>query len=186
VLRPEEAAAVEASLAGLSVKPGEKLYQTAAAICGGLTTPLRLDKVGFARAVVEALSEEADEDLRTQTLNNFQQLFGLLATAQRAAIRESGRERIRRAIKRFMRSFLLDHPNSATKRAVNALLEDIEGQLTSVTEETERVRAAIRLIRAEFSLTEEPAASVEKFDELKQRLDSLSYEGMRAVQRQSP
>ncbi|RFZ67732.1 hypothetical protein DE4576_02246 [Mycobacterium marinum] len=181
VLQQEDAAALAESIAALTVKPGEKLYATAEAVCGGLKTPLRLDKVGFARAIVEALSEDADEELRTQTLNNFQQLFALLAQAQRAAIRKNGRERVRRAIRRFKRAFLRDYPTSATRRAVNNLLEDIEGQLISVTEETERMRAAIRLIRADFSLNEEPAAQVEDYDGLRRRLDALTYEGVRAV-----
>ena len=43
------------------------------------------------------------------------------------------------------------------------------------------MRAAIRLIRADFSLTEEPAAQVEDYDGLRQRLDALTYEGVRAV-----
>jgi hypothetical protein len=44
------------------------------------------------------------------------------------------------------------------------------------------MRALIRSIRKDFKLTEEPAAKVDGFDDLAQRLTQLTYEGVRSAQ----
>ena len=87
-----------------------------------------------------------------------------------------------RTVSRFRSGFLRDHQKTASRREVNKLLEDIESQLTEVTDETESMRSAIRLIRADFKLTEEPGAPVDDFEALVERLAHLTYEGVRAAQ----
>lgn len=182
VLAPVEAEAVRAAVRELTVPAGEKLYKFAAKSCQDLPCALRLDKVGFARAALVALERDASPELRSTALGNFEQLFGLITRAQRDAVRKNGRERVHRTVSRFRSGFLRDHPKTAARREVNKLLEDIESQLTEVTDETENMRSAIRLIRADFKLAEEPGAPVDDFETLVERLAHLTYEGVRAAQ----
>lgn len=182
VLAPAEAEAVRAAVTELTVPAGEKLYKFAATICAELPSALRLDKVGFARAALDVLERDATPELRAAVLKNFEQLFALVARAQRDAVRKNGRERMHRTVSRFRNGFLRDHEKTASRREVNKLLEDIESQLTEVTDETESMRSAIRLIRADFKLTEEPGAPVDDFEALVERLAHLTYEGVRAAQ----
>lgn len=182
VLAPAEAEAVRTAVTQLTVPAGQKLYKFAATICEELPSALRLDKVGFARAALDVLERDATPELRAAVLRNFEQLFALVARAQRDAVRKNGRERMHRTVSRFRSGFLRDHQKTASRREANKLLEDIENQLTEVTDETESMRSAIRLIRADFKLTEEPGASVEDFGALVERLAHLTYEGVRAAQ----
>jgi predicted ATPase len=181
VFSPEVAGKLQAALPTLAVPAGEKLYKTAENACAALTPSLRLDKVGFARAVLACL-EDAPDDLRDTTIGNFEQLFALLVSAQRDAVRKNGREKTRRTITRFNRAFFRDHKSGASRAAVTDLLEDIESQLSEVTEETEEIRASIRMIRADFKLKDEPASQVADFEELREALDRLPNVGVLAAQ----
>ncbi|GAB2571325.1 ATP-dependent nuclease [Kribbella endophytica] len=182
VLAPEEAAKVEATAIELTIEPGEKLFKTAEAVCKTLPHPLRLDKVGFARAVLHSLEHKGDDDLRSRTLANFQVLFDRVNKAQRQAVRANSRERVRRTLRRFVDAFRRDHPASALNRDVEALLEDVEGQLTEVTDETEELRSAVRLIRSDFKLEDAPGAPVASYNQLLVRLAALPDTGVRVAQ----
>lgn len=182
VLGPEKAADVQAADIKLAIQPGKKLFKTAEAACKELPSPLRLDKVGFARAVLHTLEHRADEELTGRTLANFQVLFDRVNKAQRQAVRSNNREQVRRTLRRFVDAFLRDHSATALRRDVEALLEDVEGQLIEVTDETEGVRSAIRLIRSDFHLAETPGAAVGEYDELKAQLAALPYGGVRAAE----
>lgn len=182
VLDGATAESVKSEFSTLEVPDGKKLFKAAEAACAALSTPVRLDKVGFARATLTALAQDANPELRSTTLGNFEKLFGLITTAQRGAIRKNERERTSRMVSRFRKAFVRDHPAASTRREVDNLLEDIEGQLTEVTDETEAMRSEIRLIRKDYSLADEPALTVDNFDDLLDRLNRLTYEGVRSVQ----
>ncbi|GAA4726584.1 hypothetical protein GCM10025782_26230 [Pedococcus ginsenosidimutans] len=182
VLSPEDAAQIATTVTAVPVAAGQKVFKAAEAACKAAGTTLRLDKVGFARAVLHCLEHEADKDLRAVTIGNFEQLFTRIDRAQRQAVRSNGRERVRRTLNRYKDSFLRDHPTSALRRDVEGLLEDIEHQLTEVTDETERVRKDMRLIRKDFDLAAEPGAILENYDEFRERLEALPYGGVQAVQ----
>lgn len=128
------------------------------------------------------MEHEASEELRALTTANFEQLFIRIDKAQRQAVRSNGRERVRRTLTRHKDAFLRDHRTSALRRDVEGLFEDIEHQLTEVTDETERVRKDMRLIRRDFDLAAEPGAVVENYDDFKERLEALPYGGVQAVQ----
>jgi hypothetical protein len=182
VLSTKDAEAIKTQVQKLEPVAGAKLYKTAEASCAALPEGLRLDKVGFARAVLETLENDAPDPILEQTLANFEQLFTELARAQREAIRRNSRERVRRTIARFNRAFLRDHPFGAKRHEVVALLEEIESQLVEVTDETEQIRTNMRLLRTEFALAEEPESNVGTFDVLVERLNDLQYAGLREAQ----
>jgi hypothetical protein len=185
VLSSEHAKSVRSSITDLEVPEGKKLFKTLEAQAKALTRPLRLTKVGFARGVLEALEHEAGAELAQQTIDNFEVLFGRIRAAQREAVRRNGRERVRTTVRRLLDAFKRDHPKAVTRRGVTALLEEISAQLTDVSEENEKLRSAIRRVRADFDLADEPTTLVDDFAGLLARLDSLPYAGVRAVQDES-
>ncbi|MEN4478222.1 AAA family ATPase [Mycolicibacterium cosmeticum] len=182
VLSAEQAKAVRSAATELVVPEGAKLFKTLKTQAAALPRPVRLTKVGFARGVVEALETDAGEELIQQTVNNFEVLFTRIRTAQREAVRRNARERVRTTVRRLVEAFKRDHPKSVTRRDVAALLEDVTSQLVEASEENERLRSAIRKIRADFDLLDEPASHVGDLAALLTRLESLPYEGVLAVQ----
>lgn len=182
VLSPEDADKVATTVTTVAVAAGQKVFKAAEAACRTAGTELRLDKVGFARAVLYCLEHEADQELTAVTVANFEQLFARIDKAQRQAVRSNSRERVRRTLTRHKDAFLRDHQTSALRRDAENLFEDIEHQLTEVTDETERVRWDMRLIRRDFDLATKPGSSIENYDAFKERLQALPYGGVQAVQ----
>ncbi|WP_449279171.1 ATP-dependent nuclease [Leucobacter sp. GX0328] len=182
VLPPEDADKVATTVTAVPVVAGQKVFKAAEAACRAAGTELRLDKVGFARAVLYCLEHKADQELTAITVANFEQLFARIDKAQRQAVRSNSRERVRRTLTRHKDAFLRDHQVSALRRDAESLFEDIEHQLTEVTDETERVRRDMRLIRRDFDLATEPGQIIENYDAFKERLQALPYGGVHAVQ----
>ena len=119
---------------------------------------------------------EAAAGLRETTMANVEQLFTLTSKAQRQAVRSNSRERVRRTLNRYKNAFRRDHPTSALRRDAESLLEDIESQLIEVNEETEQVRASIRMTRSDFKLAEESGAGIDDYENFSLAL-RLSHAG---------
>ena len=185
VLPKSDAELVCSKLTSVAPAAGEKLYKAAERGCAELPEALRLDKVGFARAVLAVLEDDSSVEARDTVFKNFETLFALVAKAQREAVRNNGRERVERTVTRFRKSFFRDHPTTSTRRDANALLEDIDAQLRETTDETESMKAEIRMIRRDFHLVEEAGSPVEGYEEFIARLNQLTYGGVRAVQTES-
>ena len=185
VLSAEDAAIVAGALGTIAPSAGQKLYEaTQAAVKAaskGASSPLRLGKVAFARAVMHALEHEVDETDRDRVISNFEVLFGRLNEAQRLAMRENDHERTSGIINRAKKNFWRNHPKVATKRDVQSLLEDMESKIPDSGFEAETMRAAIIKMRSDFKLAHEPMTLVEDFDQLRNRLDALAYAGQREV-----
>ena len=186
VLSADDAATLAANLTGIAPQPGQKLFkaaeEAAKAASPHADRPLRLDKVGFARAVLEAVEHDADDELRSHALNNFAALFRRLDKAQRDAMRKNNRDRTSKVLNRLRKNFIKDHPKTVTRRDVEEFLDTIIAQLIDTSPEAETVRDAVRHIRADFELHEEPHALVDNYDGLLTRLEALVYEPVRKVQ----
>lgn len=186
VLPQEGATAIAAHLATIEPQPGQKLFEAAQdaaeAASPDPSRPLRLDKVGFARAVLEAVEHDAPEASREVALANFAVLFRRLDKAQRDAMRKNNRDRISKTLNRLRKNFVKDYPKAATRRQVEELLDGVLAQLLDTSPEAETVRDTVRLIRADFHLHDEPHTVVEDYDGLLARLESLVYEPVRNVQ----
>jgi hypothetical protein len=181
----DDAVSVTAKLDNLHVKAGEKLFDAAQAVAvaasGQLDRPLTLDKVAFARAVLE-VTEGTDIAAQNRILDNFHRLFERLGTMQRQAVSDNTHDRISKTINRLRANFLKDHPVTATKLQVSILLEEIERQLVDASEEAETVRKLSRQITTEFSLTENPREPVAAHEDLVARLHVLAYQPLADVQ----
>lgn len=181
----DDAVSVTEKLDKLHVKAGEKVFDAAQAAAvaasGHLDRPLTLDKVAFARGVLEA-TQDADIATQDRILGNFHRLFERLGAMQRRAVSDNTHDRISKTINRLRANFLKDHPVTATKLQVSILLEEIERQLVDASEEAETVRKLSREITSEFSLTENPREPVATHDDLVARLCELAYQPLADVQ----
>lgn len=180
VLPEAEATAFAVKLTGITVAKGQKMFKAADQAAQATTTAtggrsIRLDKVGFARAVLHVLAQDENSEARGRTLTNFAVLFRQLNTAKRAAERRNTRERTTKTMNRLRRNFLKDHPTSARRGDVQQLLEDITAQLDASGPEPERIRDDVRSLRADFKIATEPAALVDDYETLTQRLEALTY-----------
>jgi predicted ATPase len=186
VLGGEDAKAIITELTTIEPQDGQRLFQAAEAAAAAASPsadhPLRLDKVGFARAVLEVIEDDSNQSLRDQTLQNFEVLFARIDKAQRDALRDYNRERTTKILNRLRKNFLKDHPKTATRREVEELLDNIVTQLFDSSPEAESVRDAVRRIRVDFALSEEPLSPVDDYEALRTALESLTYQPMRDVQ----
>lgn len=186
LLSDTEARAFAEALPELQVAAGQKVFKAAEAAAKehtkGDAHQIRLDKVAFARAVLEVIQEEANTALRDQTLSNFEVLFGHINAAKRAAERKNTRERTSKTMNRLRKNFLKDHPTGAARRDVLTLLEDVLAQLTDTSPEAEKIRDDVRLVRADFHVDHDVSLPVDDYDNFKQRLEALTYGPTHQVQ----
>ncbi|WP_433272682.1 ATP-dependent nuclease [Actinosynnema sp. CS-041913] len=141
----------------------------------GIVTGFHLDKVGFARSVIDAVRLDDRLAAAAATLDaNFRVLFRALGSKQRQAMRDITVEKTGSKIKRLKKSFLLDHPAVATREQATLLLEEIEAGLDNSVD-AEDFKSQIRDIRRTFMLDDDPTESVEDFDSFRGGLDVLVY-----------
>lgn len=136
-----------------------------------------LDKVGFARAVVEVAGEGEVEGVDTLR-SNFTLLLSALAKMQRTAVRRTTVDRISSRINRAKRDFTRTHKSSARKEAVNALVEEISNQLDT-SRESELVRAEMNTWDTRFGLSESPRDEVDDYAGLLKAINALAYKAVR-------
>jgi hypothetical protein len=137
-----------------------------------------LDKVGFARAVVDVVGLTSPGDGAEVVLTNFGLLLRELGKIQRTAVRRTSVDRISSRINRTKRDFTRTHKSGARKEAVNALIEEISNQLDA-SRESELVRATMASWENRFQLTDGPRDLVEDYDGLMKAIRSLAYKAVR-------
>ncbi len=142
-----------------------------------------LDKVAFARAVVDVMtgaSAAAAPELPSKKLeDNFRLLLAVLALRQRQAERAESAEKISSRINRAKRDFVRTHPGQARKEAVSQLIEEIGNQLDASVE-AEECRSTMRTWQMSFKLDEDPRTLVDDYRALIKALDSLAYQAVRS------
>jgi hypothetical protein len=141
----------------------------------GLTRPLTMGKVEFARAVSELVMSDPDAADYQELLDNFSVLFTRLNVLQAQATLESSRERLSLTVKRIADRFRRDHRQRSRRYDVSIMLEEIEQQVTDASPEAESVLKTIREIREEFKLGDDPLSDADDFPRLLTRLKSLQY-----------
>ncbi|MFT7837786.1 AAA family ATPase [Saccharothrix sp. BKS2] len=156
----------------------EALEKAAAAKLEGF----HLDKVGFARSVLAVVRDDEHLARPARELDsNFRALFRELGRRQREAMREIALERTSSKIKRLKRSFLLDHPKTATREEAAILLEEVEASLDSSLD-SEELRAEIRKVRRRFNLDEDPVEPIDDFATFRDALEALAYHDVNSAQ----
>lgn len=150
------------------------------------TKGFHLDKVAFARCVVEVLMGEDDgtaarvaTDIDFGVVHrNMVALLSSLARLQRNAVRAEDVDRISSRINRIKREFVRTQKGAARREDVLDLVEHIEAQLDHSVE-ADAVRETLVSWRSQFNLTEDPREPVDDYGELARAITSLAYKAVR-------
>jgi hypothetical protein len=144
-----------------------------------------LDKVAFARAVVDVLSgkisdlQPSHEDVKLAH-ENFRLLLTALAKTQRDAERAENVEKISSRINRIKRDFVRTRRGAARREDVLNLIEEISSQLDA-SREAEDLRREMRRWEEDFGLLTDPREPVDDFAGLVKAIQSLAYHAVRAA-----
>ena len=149
-----------------------------------------VDKVGFARTVVEIVQlhhtkgqfEISNEDL-IAFQHNFRALTAKLAHLQRKAERDLTQERISERIHRSVKAFLSDHSASCRREDAMILMEEIDAVLDA-SMEADEVRLQLQKLRRDHDLREPTPGMVENFAAFAENLGKVRYSAVNAVQQE--
>lgn len=142
-----------------------------------------IEKLAFARMIVDRCVEPQDGELAeavTTYLGRMRKLFAALNGARRGAEHAASVEKLSSLIDRQQRTFVRDHPESATREEGFELLEDI-ARLLDTSIESEAIRRGLTAIRRDFRLEDDLLAQIDPYDTFRDRLSGLkvSFEAER-------
>ena len=180
-LEPHEATVI-ATVDGVDLNKAHSTHAALERAGKAKLSTFHLDKVGFARSVLDALRDEASFPEAAGRLDqNFRGLFRQLARLQREAMKDIATEKVGSKVRRLTRLFLRDHPSSATREQAAVLMEEIDASLDN-SFDAEDLKSRTRHVRRTFTLDEEPMALIEDFDAFRSILDTLVYGAVIRVQ----
>ncbi|KQH80025.1 hypothetical protein AO501_33930 [Mycobacterium gordonae] len=192
VLPAEQAEAFRSAWTDVKPRRGQRLFKLlkdaagAASAKGELVRPLELEKVPFARSVVDlALAKDADPELQQELYTNFQPVLAHIEMRQREAMRDNAQARISTVINRLRKNFIKDHPGRIRKTDAVSLLESLQAQLPLEAAEADAVLQGMRSIHREFKLADDPRSMLDEPDLFRDRLFTLSYGATNAVQQEA-
>lgn len=143
---------------------------------------VHIDKVGFARNVVEVLVRGNGETAECDDLReNMKKLFTRLREMQRRAERELTTERVSHRVDRAKNAFLRDHPSKARCEQAVELLEEIDVALDDSIEADE-IRRGLAGIQRQFKLRENLTLPIDDYPAFKETLERVKYAPRIAVQ----
>ena len=173
------------------LEQGKSVFSAIEKCLKALNEEWHVEKLGFARATLETISQQVEspggegltDEAVAQFETNMKCLFRVLRERQRAAERDLGAERVSHRVERAKQAFLRDHPTGARREQAVIALEEIEAALDD-SPESDQVKIGMVAIRRDFGLSETAVEMVPSYDSFRDRLDSLKYAGVLAVQDQ--
>lgn len=139
---------------------------------------VHIDKVGFARAVVQVmerrLAADAEDPESARFAATMRAVFRAINGMRREAMKELGRATVGRRIEREKRRFLDDHPTSATREEAAQFLDDLSEVLDETTE-SDDVLVELNKLRREFSLGEDLHERVADYERFRAGLVRVKY-----------
>ena len=176
-----------------NLQEGKSVFKAIEACFTKLGDKFHIEKIGFARCVIETVGElvdrahEVEESKATlETFDsNMKVLFRRLCGMQRDAERELASKQISSRVDRTISSFIQDYPAKARKEHAVVLFEDIEKALDDSIE-SDLILSKMKAMRRDFRLNDEPANDIERFASFMQILKQLKYVGRLATQDPQP
>lgn len=155
----------------------------------------KVNKVGFARNVIQVvhewlrgddLAEDQNNALRAFE-NNFRVLFKKLNIMQRRAQQKLTTERLSQKIERLKKDFNARHPISARREDGIVLMDEIEGVLEANKDnesikEVEAIKSAIQNLRRDYKLDIDMNKSIDDYIRFQAGLERIKYAGLLASQ----
>lgn len=175
------------------IQQGGPVFKAIEARFASIGDGFHIEKLGFARCVVETVAslarrEKGEQEARDSLAkfdSNMKVLFRQLRTMQRRAVRELASERVSDRLDRARDSFLKDHPGHAKREHAVVLFEEIEMALDDSIESDE-IRTELQRLRREFKLKDDLTEEIRDYDQFKHKLQHLRYVGRLATQDPEP
>ena len=174
------------------VELGKTMFEAADACVRACSKdPHYLDKVGFARSVVEVVNSLRKNTNREQKYTealekfefNFKILFRELDRRKSLAELERTREKASQKVKALEESYFSNHPNGANREDVVEFLEKLEALLLSDDSfDSDEIRKGIGGIRNDYKLHVNLGERVENYEQFKRDIQRLKYLGKFASQ----
>jgi hypothetical protein len=178
---PEVVERVTSDAIQAQAAPTEGVFSAIARCLTALAPELHIEKVGFARAVVETVAALAArvDDADAQALlaafeTNMKALFRRLRRMQRDAERELTADRVSARVNRAKNAFLQDRADSARREHAVVLFEEIERALDN-SAEADAIRLELQALRRDFKIDEDPAQAIEDYRQFRERLEQMRY-----------
>jgi len=167
---------------------GRSVYDALASCLEDLPNQPHIDKIGFARAVIEALPKpDSNGNIPPDTgpeIGEFEAnmlaLLTRLKKMQRLAEKEQKSDRVGQKTERLKRNFAQDHPDVATREEAVTLLDEIEKALDDSVE-SDFARAEIQKLRRDHHLGGDLFQNVTDLDAFKKGLDHVKYAALRVT-----
>lgn len=174
------------------VESGETMFDAVDACVRACSKdPHYLDKVGFARSVVEIVNslrrkinlDQKDIEALENFESNFKILFRELDKRKSLAELERTKEKASQKVKDLETSFFSNHPNGANREDVVEFLEKLEALLLSDDSfDSDEIRKGIGGIRKDYKLHINLGERVENYEQFRQDVERLEYLGKFASQ----
>lgn len=169
---------------------GEGIFAAIERCLAKIDADLHIEKIGFARAVVETVAalaskqEPQDQEAATPVQafeSNMRILFRRVRQMQRDAERELTAERVSARVNRAKTAFLQDRSSGAKREHAFVLFEEIERALDN-SQEADEIRMELQALRRDFKIDDDPADAIEDYDRFRDRLERMRYAGRLATQ----
>lgn len=188
---PQVADSVDAAAIGQQVRPDEGVFKALERTLSSIDPELHLEKVGFARALIESVAGLAAnrDDARAQEVVrafevNMKALFRRLRRMQRDAERELTTERVSARVNRAKSAFLQDRATGAKRAHAFVLFEEIERVLDN-SPEADAIRLELQALRRDFKIDDDPGHAIEDYDRFRERLEQMRYAARLQTQSQT-
>lgn len=152
-----------------------------------LDPELHVEKIGFARSVIETVIELSKSDapdaasLLNEFSSNMKSLFRVLRRRQREAERELTADRVSSRVNRAKSSFLEDHPTTAKREHALVLIEDILAALDD-SDEADEIKKQIQALQRDFKIAESLTDPIDNYPIFRERLEKIRYAGRLGTQ----
>ena len=137
-------------------------------------SPLRIDKLGLARTLIELINRGAPLEDADVMRSNFRHVFRQLRVMQHDAETERRAQGAETRVRRAIRTFLKQHPDRATRDEVRVLLLDLD-RLLDDSAWADELRVAKLGVERALNLKRDLASDIEHYASVKKKLEGLIY-----------
>jgi len=152
---------------------------------GTLQGELHIEKIGFARAVINSLPKPNRDGTFVGPIQkdiedfefNLLALLTKLRSLQRAAEKEQNTTRVSEKVERLKKSFIQDHPDTTSRENAALVLHDIEDVLDD-SKESDHAHSIIQGLRREHQLGKDLFQAVPNYPQFLNGLEKIKYAGI--------
>ena len=180
VSRDDAETLVEADIVSkLKAQSGSLFDSLKAAFAERLGSDAHIEKIGFAKEVVAALTASRKLPEPPPGVEEVERNFGLLLAELAKRLRQADQQeqdrRLNNRLERTIASFLSDYPTPTTRERGRLLIEELQASIDD-SESGDRVRLLTEKLRRDFELDENLTEPIDRFDEFRERVEALQYQ----------